>query len=130
MTNIDLLTRITRLAETDQRYKREAYLFILAALEYTVSQLPQTRHLTGQELSRGIAEYARVQYGYMARLVLERWGLKTTLDFGEIVYLLIREGLMSKTEEDTKEDFEGVYDFDSEFAWEQAKPTRFPERFE
>ena len=130
MTNIDLFTRIARLAEKEPRYRREAYLFILAALEYTVSQLPAVRHLTGQELSRGIAEYARLQYGYMARTVLEHWGLKTTLDYGEIVYLLIREGLMSRTEGDKKEDFEGVYDFTAEFAWEQVKPTSFPERFE
>lgn len=129
MTNIDMIKCINRLAERDPRYKREAYLFILAALEYTVSQFPAVRHLTGQELSRGIADYARRQYGYMARAVLEHWGLRATLDYGEIVYLLIHEGLMSKTEEDRKEDFEGVYDFDTEFTWEQVKPTKYPERF-
>lgn len=130
MNNIDLLTRISRLAEKEPRYRKEAYLFILAALEHTISQLPSVRHLTGQELSRGIAEYARHQYGYMARAVLEHWGLRTTLDYGEIVYLLIQEGLMNKTEDDKKEDFERVYEFDTEFAWDHVKPSSFPERFE
>jgi uncharacterized repeat protein (TIGR04138 family) len=130
MTNTELIARISEIVERDTRYHLEAYFFILAALEYTVSQLPEVRHLTGQELSKGIAEYACLQYGYLAKPVLEQWGVKTTLDYGEIVYVLIEEGVMSKTEGDRKEDFAEVYDFESEFAWERVKPARFPERFE
>jgi uncharacterized repeat protein (TIGR04138 family) len=130
MNGIDMIASIHHLAETDPRYRREGYFFILAALEHTVSKLASVRHLTGQELSWGIADYARLQFGYMAKEVLGAWGIKTTLDYGEIVYLLIDAGLMNKTPEDKKEDFAEVYDFDSEFTWERVKPANYPERFE
>lgn len=129
MSHMEILARIIRVAEKDGRYKKEAYLFILTALEHTLEKLPKIRHLNGAELARGISECAREQYGYMARDVLEYWKIRNTLDYGEIVYLLIQEGLMSKTEGDKKEDFAEVYDFDSEFTWERSKPNSFPERF-
>jgi uncharacterized repeat protein (TIGR04138 family) len=128
--NAELYTKITRLADMDRRYRKEAYLFILAALEYTVDKLQEVRHLTGAELSRGIADYARIQYGFMAQNVLEYWGMKQTLDFGEVVFNLIGEGLLRKSEEDRKEDFDGVYEFNAEFTWEKMKPITFPEHFE
>ncbi len=130
MSNKEMLKKIARLAERDMRYRKEAYLFILASLEFTVERLSEVRHLSGQELSRGIADYARVQYGFMAQDVLAHWGIRQTIDFGEIVYNLIQEGLMRRAEEDRKEDFDEVFQFPSEFSWEKAKPSRFPERFE
>ncbi|MFA6470558.1 MAG: Minf_1886 family protein [Candidatus Latescibacterota bacterium] len=129
MSHLEIIERIDQVAEKDGRYKKEAYLFILAALEHTIEKLPEIRHLNGAELSRGISECAREQYGYMARDVLEYWKIRNTMDYGEIVYLLIQEGIMSKTEGDRKEDFANVYDFDLEFTWERSKPTSFPSRF-
>ena len=129
ISNIELLRKISEISEKDGRYSKEGLLFILAALEYTISKLPERRHLTGQELSKGIAGYAREQYGYLAKTVLNNWGMQTTQDYGEIVYLLIDEGLMSKTEDDEKEDFADAYDFDEEFAWDKSRPVDFPERF-
>ncbi len=129
ISNVEFLRKISEIAEKDGRYGKEAYLFILAGLEYTLSELKERRHLTGQELSWGIAAYARDQYGYLAKTVLNNWGIHKTNDFGEIVYLLIDNGLMGKTEEDRKEDFFDVFDFSKEFVWEKTKPTDFPERF-
>ena len=129
ISNIELLRKISQIAEEDGRFSREAFVFILAALEYTIAKLPERRHLSGMEFSRGVAVYAREQYGYLAKTVLNNWGITTTLNYGEMVYLLIEKGLMSKTEDDRKEDFCDVYDFDEEFAWEKSKPTQFPERF-
>ncbi len=128
--NAELYTKITRLADMDRRYRKEAYLFVLASLEYTVDRLQEVRHLNGAELSRGIADYARIQYGFMAQNVLEYWGLKRTLDFGEVVFNLIEEGLLRKSEEDSKDDFNSVYEFKDEFTWEKMKPITFPERTE
>jgi len=129
ISNIELLRKISQIAEEDGRFSKEAFVFILAALEYTISKLHERRHLTGEEFSWGIAEYVREQYGYLAKTVLNTWGITKTLDYGEIVYLMIDKGLMSKTENDRKEDFDKVYDFDEEFAWEKSKPKQFPERF-
>lgn len=128
--NAELYAKITLLAEEDRRYRKEAYLFVLAALEYTVDRIREVRHLTGEELSRGIADYARIQYGYMAQNVLEYWGLKRTHDFGEVVFNLIEKGLLRKSEEDKKEDFDRVFDFSAEFTWEKLRSSNFPGRSE
>ncbi len=71
------------------------------------------RHLTGQQLCEAIRRYALEQYGYMAKCVLNSWGIHTTGDFGEIVFNLIRIGHMRKTDTDRREDFDGVFDFDT-----------------
>lgn len=128
ISNTELLKRITKTAERDGRYSVESFLFVISGLEYTLGKLPQRRHLSGQELSRGIAEYAREQYGYLAKTVLNNWGVHATLDFGEIVYLLIHEELMNKTDEDNMDDFRNVFEFKDEFNWEKSKPRTFPER--
>ena len=47
----------------------------------------------------------------MSMLVLNNWGIKTTRDFGEIVYLMIRHKWMSAAETDTIDDFNDVYEF-------------------
>jgi uncharacterized repeat protein (TIGR04138 family) len=76
---------------------------------------PAERHLTGQELCEAIRRYAIEQYGLMAKVVLNNWGLHTTGDFGEIVYNLIEIGMMKKSKTDRREDFDEVYDFDRAF---------------
>jgi uncharacterized repeat protein (TIGR04138 family) len=111
----DMPRQIEELAERDGRYKREAYFFLYRALDYTLKKLKAPRHVTGQELLRGISEFARKEYGPMTKLVFEYWGIARTEDFGNIVFTLVESGLMGKTEEDRIEDFREVYDFDEEF---------------
>jgi uncharacterized repeat protein (TIGR04138 family) len=129
MSNMDILERVELIADTGGRYPKEAFLFVMVALEYTVSQLPTRRHLSGQELSKGIAVFARDQFGYLAREVLGNWKITATSDFGEIVYTLIENGLLSKTDEDSKADFKNVFDFETEFTSDDFGPGEFPERF-
>lgn len=126
------------LLQRDRRFKLEAYAFLFEALSYAHDTLklgkegdseenlplPRSkrsskhesrrpeRHLTGQELCHAIRQYALEQYGYMAKCVLNSWGITRTGDFGEIVYNLIKIGQMRKTKQDRREDFDDVYDFD------------------
>jgi uncharacterized repeat protein (TIGR04138 family) len=101
--------------DKDKRYDPEAYSFIMASLDYTIKKLKRKGHVTGQELSEGVKDYCLDQFGPLARLVLEKWGIKSTNDFGEIVFNLINSGLLGKTEEDRKEDFYDRYDFKEAF---------------
>ena len=71
------------------------------------------RHLTGQELCEAIRVYALEQFGYMAKCVLNSWGIEKTGDFGEIVFNLIAVERMRKTPEDRREDFDDVFDFET-----------------
>ncbi len=126
---------IAKLLKEDRRYPLEAYIFVFEALNFAQTELgmgsetpsepsgsepgeedpgPQ-RHVTGQELCQAIRQFAVEQYGYMAKLVLGNWGLRSTGDFGNIVFNLIRIGQMRKTPHDRREDFDDVYDFDSAF---------------
>lgn len=73
------------------------------------------RHLTGQMLCQAIRQYAQQQYGLLAKVVLNSWGLHTTSDFGEIVYNLIGIGMMRKSKSDRREDFDDQYDFEDAF---------------
>jgi len=112
----EMLEKIQKLIDQNPQFKFEAYSFILAALHFTMSSLPQPRHISGKEFCEGIRRYAIDQFGPLARTVLEYWGIKETLDFGKLVFALVDVGLMRKTEEDSLDDFKNVYDFDAAFA--------------
>ena len=47
--------------------------------------------------------------------MLKSWGIRTTRDFGEIVYTLIDYEWMSAQPTDTIDDFNEVYDFQTAF---------------
>lgn len=115
------------LLEQDKRYKLDAYQFVRDALDYaqSVMQMPTQeagdsgrsveRHITGQQLCEAIRQYALQQYGFLAKAVLNSWGVYSTGDFGEIVYNLIRIKLMKKSKTDRREDFDDVYIFEGAF---------------
>lgn len=114
----------------DRRYAREAYEFVRDALDYTQRAISKSshgnlRHISGQELLAGIRAYALEQYGPMALTLLNEWGVQRGEDFGEIVFNLVEHGLFSKTESDTRADFEGSYDFIEAFR-KPFLPTRPP----
>jgi uncharacterized repeat protein (TIGR04138 family) len=106
---------ILAIVRRDPRFGPQAYYFIFDALDYTLTHLGNTRHVTGVELLRGIRGYAVEQFGFLARTVLAEWGLHQTEDFGDIVFNLVEAGLLSRSEHDTREDFRRVYDFDEAF---------------
>lgn len=114
-TAFDFLRKIEEIAEKDSRYKIEAYSFVMAALNYTVAKLDKPRHVTAKELLEGIRVYSLDQFGPMAKTVFEHWGVKNTLDFGNIVFNMVNNKLLGKTEEDKLEDFKDVYSFDEVF---------------
>jgi len=111
----NFLKKIEDILEKNSSYKFEAYTFVLAALHDTVSRLKKPRHITGGELALGIRKYALDQFGPMAKTVLHYWGIRTTLDFGKIVFDLIDVKLLSKQPEDRLEDFDKVYAFEDAF---------------
>lgn len=103
-------------------YPAEAYIFVQQGLTYTVQKIhakqtdPEaSRHVSGRDLSEGLRELALKQWGLMARTVLERWNITSTMDFGRIVFAMVEHDLLQKTEEDRLEDFRHVYDFATAF---------------
>lgn len=106
---------LAELARRHGRYPRAAYEFVLAGLGRTVDALPEHRHITGQELLRGLSEYVRESFGPLALDVLHDWNIRECMDFGRIVFHLVEAGHLSKTEQDSIDDFSGGYDFAREF---------------
>ena len=125
----DLADTVARLSREDRRYTADAYFFVFEALNYAQRALGMgtpkrgdrrpreeaDRHLTGQQLCEAIRLFALEQYGYMAKCVLNSWGVKCTGDFGEIVFNLIRVEQMRKTPQDKREDFDDNFDFEEAF---------------
>lgn len=99
----------------DPRYTKDAYAFVRDGLDYTVRRMEKPRHVSGQELLGGIRVFALEEFGPMARTVLAGWGVTCTEDVGEIVFNMVESGLLGKTEEDSRSDFAGGYDFDEAF---------------
>ena len=107
--------KIFEITERDPRYAYEAYPFVLDAVESAAAEFAEVRHISGRELCDGIRELALARFGPLAKDVLNFWGIRTTGDFGNIVFNLVGEGLLLKTEEDSLADFMDVYDFDTAF---------------
>ena len=113
---------INSLARRRGIYPPEAYLFTLDALNRMAEDLSVRRHLSGYELLKGIVYLAHEKFGRMAVNVFGQWGISHTKDFGVIVYDLVDEGILSKTEDDHLEDFEDIFDLSEaleEEAWRQ-----------
>jgi uncharacterized repeat protein (TIGR04138 family) len=115
------LKSLDEIVEAVGLYPREAYKFVQEGLAHTVGKIhaetpeDESHHVTGQQLSEGLREYALLKWGMLARTVLRRWNITGTYDFGRIVFALVEHGHMAKTDEDTVEDFKNVYDFKNAF---------------
>jgi uncharacterized repeat protein (TIGR04138 family) len=118
------MTTTSRAIEREARYHANAYQFVYQALRFTQQNLNRgvaegaetdEAHISGVELLGGIREYALTQFGLMTRTVFRCWGIRSTGDFGRIVFELINRGEMSKTDRDQLSDFFDVYDFEDAF---------------
>ena len=109
----------------DGRYPIEAYAFLEAGLARAVKdscgepQPGEHHHVTGRQLCMALRQLALERWGLLARAVLRRWNINATIDFGNMVYLLVEHGFMGKTDEDSLDDFRDVYDFATAFNAEQ-----------
>ena len=113
---------IEDIAALDGRYDACALQFVYEGLGRTVERFRQEyegsfepHHISGAQLAEGLGDLAIERWGRLARMVLGRWGVKTTRDFGEIVYLMIENQWMSAQDSDRVEDFDGVFDFEKNF---------------
>jgi uncharacterized repeat protein (TIGR04138 family) len=113
------------LVARDPRYRPDAYRFIFEALDYTLkAQGRKGGHVSGRELLEGIRDFALDQFGGLAGLVFDQWGVRCTGDFGEMVFNLVEAGLMGKTESDSREDFRDVYAFRDVFRVDARAPQK------
>ena len=107
---------LEQIAREDGRFGPAAIRFVYEGLGYTAKEMAtEPKHVSGQNLCEGLRRLAIEKWGRMATLVLNTWGVRTTRDFGEIVYLMIGHKWMSAQPTDVIEDFDDVYDFKAVF---------------
>lgn len=121
MAEQDFETIVSIIRQRDKRYARAAYGFAFFALDYTMKEhlkLPEEgrRHVSARELLEGLKACAIDQFGALARSVWESWGVRTTEDWGNIIYNLIQAEAMKQSDDDKLEHFKDVYAFDEAFA--------------
>lgn len=115
-------------------YPVEAFQFVREGLSFTSQRIHQgienlteaERHISGQQLCIGLRDFAIQQYGLLAPTVLRHWNVHRTDDLGRIVFAMIDEGMMSKTDDDTIEDFRAVFDFEEAFNGDQLLAALTP----
>ena len=105
-----------QIAKADDRFSPLAIKFVYEGLGYTAKKIAaEPSHVSGQTLCEGLRKLALEKWGRLTMLVLNTWGVKTTRDFGEIVYLMIKYKWMNAAATDSIDDFNDVYDFKTVF---------------
>ncbi|MGN6369109.1 MAG: Minf_1886 family protein [Phycisphaerae bacterium] len=113
------------------RYPVEAFEFVRHGLNHTVAKIhgdlraksEHACHVSGQQLCWGLRNYAVEKYGLLAETVLSHWGIVRTSDFGRIVFAMVDNKLMQKTDDDDIRDFYNVFEFSSAFSPPQRPQT-------
>ncbi|OHB80174.1 MAG: hypothetical protein A2Z25_02320 [Planctomycetes bacterium RBG_16_55_9] len=107
---------LEQIAVEDGRFNAAGVKFVYEGLGYTAKNVAEEpKHVSGETLCQGLKKLALEKWGRLAKLVLNSWGLKTTRDFGEIVWLMIRHEWMSAQPTDSIDDFDDVFDFKTAF---------------
>ncbi len=112
----------------DGRYPLEAFAFLHDALNFAVTEVygaegletltPEneaSRHVSGSQLCIAMRDLAIERWGHLAKTVLTKWNIHATIDLGNMVYLLVNNSFMRKTDDDSVEDFRDVYSFKDAF---------------
>jgi uncharacterized repeat protein (TIGR04138 family) len=123
MPDLDFTEIVDLICKDDTRYDKRAYFFVRQGLDCTVrglkkndpARLQRSPHVSGPELLDGLRLHALDQFGPLSKTVLESWGVRRCVDFGEIVFNLIEYNVFSRTESDRREDFADLYGFDEAF---------------
>ena len=136
MAKRDFSEVIQEICESDPRYGSDCYTFVREGLNHTIKCLKRANassassclkgqgkgqgHVSGLELLDGLRDYALREFGPMSKSVLNEWGIERCEDFGEIVFNLVKYGVLGKTDADSLSDFKGAFSFHEAF----VKPFR------
>lgn len=111
---------LKNISQRDRRFDIAAYYFLKQALDYTVSEYAKkdpeaSQHVTAADLLFGFRDLALREFGPMAASLFSEWGVTCCSDIGDMVFLLIEEGMFGKQDSDNRNDFAELYDFKEVF---------------
>jgi uncharacterized repeat protein (TIGR04138 family) len=105
----------------EENYRPEGYQFLRESLEATIKKRSKAKqqspslHVSASELLDGFRRLALKEFGPMAPVVLQYWGITGCEDIGKMVFHLVEAGAFGRTENDTIEDFRSGFDFHEAF---------------
>ncbi|MDH3217586.1 MAG: hypothetical protein OEN01_15140 [Candidatus Krumholzibacteria bacterium] len=108
--DIEFWEAVKKIRAKDNRFKPEAYPFVMESLEYTIQRVGERRHVTALELLDGLCLYSKQRFGLLAPDVLENWGIQDAFDVGLAVFHLVEAGVLARQDSDQLEDFQVNYD--------------------
>jgi len=85
---------------------------VAAAIDQSGEIQSLNRNVSGQDLCWGLRDFALQRWGKLAGLVLRRWRIGCTEDFGSIVFAMVKHGFMQTESHDSIDDFKAVYSFE------------------
>ena len=120
MGHLTMNQAIDKLREENPKFAPMAYHFIRRALDHSLRKLKREdadrpAHVSGKELLEGFRDLALEEYGPLAKTVLEDWGITKCSDVGEVVFQLVRTGVLGKNDNDVIEDFIELWSFAEAF---------------
>lgn len=132
MNDKDGGNELKRVMNRGGAYPPEAFQFVKDGMAHTVKMVygegnadhddaADRRHISGQQLCLGLKDFASKRYGLLAKAVLSKWHVEGTSDFGKIVFAMIEAELIRKSEGDSIQDFDNVFDFDEAFGGLEAR---------
>ena len=111
-----------------------AYCFVRDSVHKALDEIVKARRqidfnddeppdIKGADLCRFFRDTLINRFGPSAIDVLDTWNIKRTSDFGKIIYKLIAVEILGKSENDSIEDFDDVFDFTEEFVMPYKQGT-------
>ena len=115
---------IRKICEEDSSFPPMAYCFVRDAVHKALDFITQkekrrqvfndeeiTPDISGAALTHFIRDMLLARFGPFAIDVLDSWNITKTADFGTIVFKLVSVGILGKSEHDSINDFDDVFDF-------------------
>ena len=126
MTLEEQLDIIRIICEEDDTFPPMAYCFVRDSVHKALDNIVKAKRqnmfadddppdIKGADLCRFFRDTLVNRFGPSAIDVLDTWNIKRTNDFGKIIYKLIAVDILGKSENDSIEDFDDVFDFTEEF---------------
>lgn len=112
---VDLIRTVESLAGRKGIFRADAYFFVLQALKTAMASEEGPRNLSGDDILDQVRKLGQDRYGPMTGDVFNSWGVRSTLDFGRIVFHLVEADLLRKRDNDSLADFLEKFDFQDAF---------------
>ncbi len=111
---------VKKIRLTETRFSLSAYEFVRRSLDHALQRLGRAdhkrpAHVRGEELLESFRALALQEFGPMAKTVLNDWGISSCTEVGEVVFQLVQQGILGKSETDKIDDFQEIYTFTEAF---------------